>query len=692
MQKTFDFYDRYNCLTSFVRSDDALQLTHLCGLECDLDGEGSGPERTRGLLLLETAAARFVGSDFRVIAAQAGANNLEVEAAAEASSLLWKSSWNLQPGTGIWSRRDVLVNTGKKVVRLTRALARFPFAPARLELYAQGSTWAHENQGSWVALPAGELTLRSQAGRTNQGASPYLFLCPQGKTLGLAFHILPRGNWVIHVNRSETAGNPDAPFTVVELGLSDDLLRLALGAGAVFELPEILVQAVPSGAPEMGAPALHRYTLERFFPRAASGLKTAAPLVYNTWFDAFEVLEVRRLRQQLAAAKEVGCEVFVVDAGWYGNGAGPWDRQIGDWREKQESAFHGHMADFADEVRAAGLGFGLWMEPERATAEAPVARAHPDWFLPCPGGYLSPDLSRHPVYKYLLTEISRLVETYRLAWLKVDFNLEMGRVPDGQSGYYQAWYNLLDELRRRFPETFFEGCASGGMRLDLNTLAHFDGHFLSDTVNPVDMLRITQGALLCVPPGRLTRWAVLRPAGRLVPRYGLPLDRAPERVITPGGGNWEEAVVADVDFVCRAALPGMFGFSGDLAGLSAEVRARLRSHGEFYKRWREFITGSVGHLLTPIRKLSDREGWVGFQLQSPDGRGASLVLIYRLDDGVARKSFPLRDLDPEHRFVVTSDDAPDQPPIMLSGRELSSPGLPVELPSKFSAGLYILRP
>ena len=55
-------------------------------------------------------------------------------------------------------------------------------------------------------------------------------------------------------------------------------------------------------------------------------------MVYNTWFDQFEVLGVPRLRRQLQAAKRLGSEVFVVDAGWYGPEADDWWSQAGDWR------------------------------------------------------------------------------------------------------------------------------------------------------------------------------------------------------------------------------------------------------------------------------------------------------------------------------------------------------------------------
>ncbi len=172
-------------------------------------------------------------------------------------------------------------------------------------------------------------------------------------------------------------------------------------------------------------------------------------MVYNTWFDQFEVLEVPRLRRQLQAAKRLGCEVFVVDAGWYGPEADDWWSQAGDWRERQSAAFGGHMQAFADEVRSAGLGFGLWMEPERFGPGVPIRQEHPEWFFPREATFARIDLTRPDACEYLKREICRLVETYQLAWMKIDFNFELGRDGSGAelSGYYAAWYRLLDEIR-----------------------------------------------------------------------------------------------------------------------------------------------------------------------------------------------------------------------------------------------------
>ncbi len=195
-----------------------------------------------------------------------------------------------------------------------------------------------------------------------------------------------------------------------------------------------------------------------------------------------------------------------------------------------------------------------------------------------------------------------------------------------------------------YPGTVFEGCASGGMRFDLNTLAHFDAHFLTDTVHPVDVLRIWQGALLRLPPGGIIKWAVLRSVGRTMPTYTKSLADSPVTVAAPGGALWEPSETVDLDFAAAVALPGMFGLSGDLAGLPEEALERLAAHVAFYKRWRSAIRQSFAHLLTPPCAKEDRRGWAAVQLEHL-GTGDHLVFVYRLDDGNSTKTFRLRNLD-----------------------------------------------
>ena len=138
----------------------------------------------------------------------------------------------------------------------------------------------------------------------------------------------------------------------------------------------------------------------------------------------------------------------------------------------------------------------------------------------------------------------------------------------------------------------------------------------------------------------MTKWAVLRSIQQAAPRYSLPAEQAPERVITLAGADWESAFVADLNFCYRATLPGVPGLSGDLASLSGIQRERLKQLNQFYKDWREFMADAVCEPLTAVRPQNDVSGWVAFYLYQSD-QGASLLLVYRLEDGRSSMQFSI---------------------------------------------------
>ena len=681
-------------VTQYCQSDQTVWLSRLSGMVCGLSGRDEGPFRARGLLLLDTSLGRFEAERLKLVERVFDADQVKLVWETPGGQLSIESRWMFYPDTGIWSRDDVLQNKSAHDVTIFSCLARFCLAPGHYEVYSQDSRWCNENQGAWRQLGPGSAVLTNEGGRSCQAGTPYMVLRGVNSETGVAFHVEPQGNWVIRVS-AHTVGTDALPFAVVELGLADGDLQMCLPAGAAFALPRLLIQSVPGGKPHLAAPALHRHYLTRQMSAERAAMKTPlprpAPVVYNTWFDVFEVLSVPRLRQQLAAAREVGCEVFTIDAGWYGATEGHWSEQTGDWREKPDAAFRGRMADFAEEVRAAGLGFGIWMEPERIGPHAPALKEHPEWFLPTNGPYHYPNLEHPNARAYMFAEFARLIDTYQLAWIKVDFNFELGPDPTHAelARYYAAWYGLLDELRTQYPHVYFEGCASGGMRSDSHTLAHFDGHFLSDTVNPYDVLRIYQGALLRALPGRWCKWTVLRSIGQTVPRYLATLDAAPVSVITPSGALWEPSLTVDLDFAARVAMCGMFGLSGDLAGLPAEARTRLHGHVDFYKRWRVFIANAIAHLLTPPQPKMDRSGWVAIQLQSLD-RNTNLLFAYRLDDAGDHEVFRLCDLDAGARYSIVRGDELSTGAEEWTGARLMNEGFAVELPGRNSAAVYVI--
>lgn len=630
--------------TVFCRATGRLWIERLCGLPMGREGVDNGPLPAQGVALLNLDGRRYEAEHLVLEQVKESPLTLSCRWRVGETAVRLTTTWTGDPETGVVSRRDTLTNAGARPVVVSRCLARMTLPPGRYECYTQASAWCRESQGAWNPLHTG-LRQSHLSGRTTEGGTPYLALRLAGATQGIAFHVLPRGNWTIRV--SPVADGGGRPFAVVELGLADENLHRTLRPRETFELPEILCQPLPGGEAHMGAPVLHRYLLKHHY----SSAKPHAPVVYNTWFDQFEVLDVPRLRAQLAAAKELGCEVFVVDAGWYGGGEGDWGAQTGDWREKPKAAFFGRMRDFADEVRAAGLGFGLWMEPERFGALAPVRAKHPEWFIPV-GNQARIDLTKPPAWRWLRGEIARLVETYRLAWMKIDFNFKVDTDDSGAelSGYTAAWHRMLDDVRAAYPDVFFEGCASGAMRADLEMMRHVDNFFLSDSTNPTDMLRITQGSWLRLPPGRIGRWPVIRSVERAVCDYGRTVQDSAPVVLVPTC-VWNPVESVGLNFALLAGMPGMMGISGDMTGLTAAQRARVAEAIAFFKTWRRFIAGAAGHLLTPPASIECREGWIAFQLQRP-GSDESMIFVYHLGNAGIPPLLRPMGLNPARRYSL----------------------------------------
>ncbi|MCW5941197.1 MAG: alpha-galactosidase [Fimbriimonadaceae bacterium] len=571
-----------------------------------------------------------------------------------ATGLLHRSVWS-RDVVGVWSRRDTIENRGQACT-IQAASARLVLPPARYEAWAQSARWCGENQTTPLPLTSAEIALSHVPGRTTDGSTPALWIRDL-ESDGLALHLIPNGNWTI---RLTPFGGPHYGW-LIDAGFAEGDLERRLAQGESMDLPELWLTAFRQ-RPEDSAEQIQRMALKRAPAKVP-------PLLYNTWFDRFDNLERENLTRQLASAKELGAETFVVDAGWYGEPRSWWS-QAGEWFDGPKSALAGGLGDFAEEVRAAGLGFGLWMEPERSGSAASIRREHPDWLPNNARGDAELDLVRPEVRDYLDGQIRRLLDTYRLSWIKLDYNFALG--PDPRSaehaGYLAAWYEILSGLRRDYPDTFFEGCASGAMRCDLAAATRYDGYFLSDTVNPWDMVSIAHDAALRLPLGRLGRWAVLRE------RDGL--------VEVPSGAGWDPREPCDPAFAMAFGFFGSLGLSGDVASLGGRARESVRGVALEWKRHRAAIVANPIVPLTPFAPLGDRHGWRAVQ-----GSGAEdsvLLGVYRLEDD--RGSFRVRPNLPSETGVYRVESVVGEvAERRLSADAIRELGIEVTIPDRNSA-------
>ncbi len=494
---------------------------------------------------------------------------------------------------GITLYSPVITNISGGELVFTRAFVSVILPPGPYEAFTQYNKWSNENQGSWLPLGGRGIILNTANGRTTEGNSPYLAMRMLGMRDGIAFHVLPVGDWRIRVMPLPVSNHE--PQIRVDLGISDETLAFRLAPGEKWALPEVIVHRFFDF--EQATGELHGFLRKVFKPQFRR-----LPVEYNTWLDLYEKLDVQRLRQQLAVAKKVGCEVFVVDAGWFG--AGEWWRSVGDWREKKDCAFFGNMAGFADEVRSAGLGFGFWIEPERFREDVPVVKAHPEWFSRGDAGF-SINLEIPEAYKYLKKTIFDLVKKYKAVYLKTDMNGGLGIDESGAAHYRYAklFYKLMDELRAAFPELVLECCASGALRTDLEAFKHFDVFFPSDNSNPFTQTDTFIGFWRRFLPMKLMRWITMREL-----KTDLPPLRGERQtmLLAPMEGTWEEAFAVDLESVLSASfISGQYGFTGDLASFSKESLDLVCKYVKLFKKVRPLMDETDGFCLmdTPSFKV-----------------------------------------------------------------------------------------
>ncbi|OQA83998.1 MAG: Alpha-galactosidase [Lentisphaerae bacterium ADurb.Bin242] len=607
---------------------------------------------------------------FRLVSSRGKGNVFSSVYTVPGNALKIRTHWEYDAETAVISRRDTLVNSGKKALVLRRHQASFGFSPGEYELYSQKSIWCAESQGGWRGLDSGAVELFSREGRWCEGATPFGVLRDSYSTHGLAFHVFPEGDWKLRF--STHAANGQLLSLTVEAGLSDDALALELAPGEEWRAPEILIQILPSRDETSGTALFHDYLTRRFPLR-----KKELPVVYNTWLDLMNHLDLPRARRQLKAAKRAGCEVFVVDYGWY-NDQKTFTR-VDDWEEPADTAFRGRMRAFADEVRYSGLGFGLWIEMEFFSDKSKIVKKHPEWFLPS----AHPDIS-YPkawlpeVKEYLFRSAAEVIERYGAVYVKNDMNHSQGFQPEHLNRYQNAVHEIFTRLGKSFPKVVFENCSSGSLRAAVGMPGAFDLHFISDNADPLETLRITQGTMFRFLPGRLLHWFV----GTAVhPEKGHRPSFAPGILIQPQAATWRRFAASDFDFAMISNLTGCFGISCDLASFSAKELDRIALYAAFYKRHRESLANARGFFLTPPEFFSKKRGWLALQLSGREKDIHFIFVFHCLCDGDNSRIFHPQGLD--KNTVYSLEEAFPENKVVLekiTGAELSENGFAAGFP------------
>jgi len=661
----------------FQINNDFFQQVQWFGLPCAPDCSFL---ECSGTFFLHTDLGRFEANRFRLQDVSLEKNTLYVTQKTINGEYLLKTVYSADEATGIISRKDYLTNCISTQSVIYACLPRIVLQGDQYEFYGQASGWCKENQGQWIPMEMGTHLVTNSAGRSTDTATPFACIRQKGTGIAAAIHVLPVGDWIIQAHRIAEGGTRRS-YTVLEAGLSDRNLHMAIEPGETLELPELIFLGF-TGNVEACSEPLQRYLLERY------GVTRLSDPVYNTWFLDFDVIEPDRLRQQVLAAKNLGCRIFVVDAGWFGKGL-DWSSQVGCWEECKEQAFCGNMKEFSEYVRANGMGFGLWMEPERACKDTEVYQKHPEWFLD--EDTIIYDMGNPQVQEYLCDQLTNLVETYKLSWMKLDFNSNFFRDRTGSNfyRYFRAEQKFMQMIRKRNPNCFFEGCSGGGLRSDFhNSLTYYNGHFVTDTVHPIESMRIRQGIALRMLPGYAGAWMVLHEVSFGIGSYSNHNRNTRTKVFSCGDAWWEHTVDVSADFATKLNLLGQLGLSGDLTSFSEETIRIVQRAISFYTSHQDFMGRSICHLLTAVQKLNDITGWTAMQYENVDGKGSVLFVFRLVDDAEDLLVFP-KNLSMEQMYRVVCDGTEVG---IMTGAEIAAQGLEVTCATRYSGKILELLP
>lgn len=535
--------------------------------------------------------------------------------------------------------------------------------PATYELFYYSSNWGCEFEGVRVALDKG-MTVETTTGRSSKGHMPWFALSAGASVLSGS--LCWSGNWIF---RFEPL--PEGGFRICG-GLHDRDFTKRLAPGAEMVSPPMV--KVTGGDLNNVSQQYVRVGRKHWYPRTS--LSSLPPVEWNHWWSyEDDHISERVFRDNVAVAAEMGTDVCVLDAGWFGpSDPGTfWEHYRGDWHRLNTARFPNGLRGIADDVHARGMKFGLWCEIEAIGPKAEIAAMRPELVATRGGeslGYVclgNPD-GRAWAYETL----SRLIREHDLDWIKLDFNLDPGAGcnrtdhghgdGDGLFEHYGGYYGLLERVRADFPEVVLESCSSGGLRIDLGLLRRTDMTFLSDPDWPVHDLQLFWGASTLLAPDSILHWS-----------FGDWVHKTPppQQTFSPHDPN---LTVAQLDYYTRISMLNVFGISQRLPDLPGWVRERLTYHTRVYKdAVRRFVREADLYRLGPQpRRDGSGERWCAFQYSLPDG-SEHLLFAFRMPGSEAEWTiFPLG-LEPGREYRVSGFEGEMFAP--RSGTELMAQGL-----------------
>ena len=494
-------------------------------------------------------------------------------------------------------RRAALENHSAKPVQVASLMSMMMDLPGRYDMTTFNGRWSREMHPEQVRAGQAKVVNESRSGFSSHFHNPGFQLSAPGAGEDhgavYGFNLIYSGNHYAAIQQNTLN------LTRVSQGISPGHFQKRLAPSEVFETPEAVISFSGQGFNGLSR-NMHRFVNENIVPERWQ--RRPRPVVYNSWEGCRFDFDEEKLLSLAREARGIGCELFVLDDGWFGArdhaAAG-----LGDYSVSPRKLPHG-LGWLAEQIKMLGLDFGLWFEPESINPDSNLYRAHPEWAIhsdPLPDiygrGQLLLDLTRRDVREYIVQNVGTVLDSADISYVKWDMNRHSVALGEKAHDYILGLYEVLDAIFTPRPHILLEGCASGGNRFDLGMLSFAPQIWASDDTDPVARLDIQRGLSYLYPQSAISAHVSAAPHHQTMRLTPLTMR-----------GN--------------VASFGLLGYEFDLDRLTDDERAELLEQTAFYKFHRELFQFGA------FRREPAEEGAECWQVQAGDM--ALVGLFHRL--------------------------------------------------------------
>lgn len=580
------------------------------------------------------------------------AETLEITLEDKVSKIEVVLKYGVFENTDIITRSAVITNKGDNSVYLKNA------SSVCLDIPFGNWQWVHfqgrhamERQLERASLIHGIQESSSNRGASSHQQNPAIVLCSadcteiSGSCIGAM--LMYSGSFKARVQLDQL----DQVRMV--MGINPEMFKWNLKAGESFYTPEAFLSFSSQGFEKLSH-CFHKF-IRNNVCRGKYKLESRPVLINNweaTYFDFNEEILYNIAKQ----ASELGVDMFVLDDGWFGQRNGE-TAGLGDWFVNEEK-LSGSLKKFVDKVKAMGMKFGLWFEPEMVSEDSDLYRNHPDWAIKIPDRapvrsrcQLVLDMSRKDVQDYIYEAVSNVLKSADISYVKWDMNRSisdwfsyglnsenMGEMPHR---YVLGVYSLLERLTSSFPDVLFEGCCGGGGRFDAGMLYYCPQIWCSDDTDAYERTKIQYGTSFFYP----------------ISAVGSHVSTVP---------NHQTGRITPIETRAVTAMAGSFGYELDLNTLSSEEKESVKNQIKRFKEYQPLIhNGEYYRLSNPMK-----DEYAAWEFVSEDKSEALIHgMVFFTKPNFVRYLIKPRGLDENAEYVINNGSE------IYTGKALMSGGV-----------------